>query len=225
MVILLAEDQDLVRDSLVPYLTNVEQGAVVVPASSTSEAVKIASTEPDTKLVILDHQLPDMNGLDGLDLARESLGDIPLVLFSPTLDAPLAMRALHRGAAGVIAKSMRGPAALCALRLILSGERYLPSAILAHLPLGQDGANANPPALPPRAIGLPRLTRREHQIFQLLGAGRSTHEIASQLGIATPTVRLHLRQVFHKIGARNRADAVRIGLTNGLLKMRPSVDE
>jgi len=116
-----------------------------------------------------------------------------------------ARRALERGAAGVIMKSLRGTALLTALRLIAAGETYVPGDVFEPVP------NRHAPRLP-----LGNLTPREMDCIEHLVQGSPNREIASRLAISEITVKLHLNSAFKKMGARNRSDAVRIAMLQGV---------
>jgi DNA-binding NarL/FixJ family response regulator len=110
---------------------------------------------------------------------------------------------------------LRGPALISALRLVLAGETYFP-ATLIEAPSGADEADRRTAEKAERAA-LGNLTRRELEVVKLLSSGLSNREIAGRLELAEVTVKLHLHNAFQKMGARSRADAVRIALQKGIV--------
>ena len=122
------------------------------------------------------------------------------------------IEAVRRGAAGVISKDLTGKALVEVLERILSGESVVaPSAWIEPLsgvpsPQGEDGEGWKHFNLTPREI----------EVVRLLARGMRNKTIADSLGIADITVRLHLRNAFRKMGAGNRADAVRIAMRSRL---------
>ena len=106
------------------------------------------------------------------------------------------------GARGVIPKSLSGDDFKRAIATIRAGGTFMPAALAAS------------PALegPDTSGGRGQLTPREREVFEALVGGRSNAEIAHLLGISEVTVKIHLQNVYRKISAKNRSDAVRIGL-------------
>jgi two-component system nitrate/nitrite response regulator NarL len=210
--LLLADDHHLVREALSYYLRQTSEDVHVEEASTLDEALEKITPETSFDAVILDLKMPGMNGLVGLELMRERLPGVPVVILSGNIGRSDAMEALRRGAAGVISKELRGPALINALRLVLAGETFVPTTLVDEpspaeiLPQGDIAQRA--------ALG--NLTRRELEAIRLLAEGRSNREIAAAMGLAEVTVKLHLHNAFQKMGARSRADAVRIALQRGV---------
>jgi DNA-binding NarL/FixJ family response regulator len=143
---------------------------------------------------------------------RERLPGVPVVILSGVIGRSEAMEALRRGAAGVISKDLRGPALINALRLVLAGETFVPSTFVDE-PAEGEGAPEDASAL---RAALGNLTRRELEAVRLLADGLSNRDIAAAMALAEVTVKLHLHNAFQKMGARSRADAVRIALRKGV---------
>jgi DNA-binding NarL/FixJ family response regulator len=209
MRILLADDHDLVRDSLALLLQGLDPAVEVVHAANLPEALKRAA-EPPFDLVLLDINMPGMNRLAGVEQMRKALPEVPIVVVSGQITPDTVMDALKAGAAGFIPKTMAGKAMLNAIRLVLSGERYIPRLVL-------EGAGAAEGAMPTVGEGgTAALSRREREVLALLAAGLSNKEIARRLQVETVTVAVHLSSVYRKLGAANRTQAVRIALEQGL---------
>jgi len=205
--ILLADDHDLVRDSLVLLLQGLDDEVEVVHAATLPEALRKA--DPGLDLVLLDINMPGMNRMAGVEAMRRALPQVPLVVVSGQITSDTVMDALKAGAAGFIPKTMAGKSMLNAIRLVLSGERYIPQLVLegpaasqAEGTTGEGGAQA--------------LSRREREVLGLLASGLSNKEIARRLEVETVTVAVHLTSVYRKLGAANRTQAVRIAMEQGL---------
>jgi two-component system, NarL family, nitrate/nitrite response regulator NarL len=157
---------------------------------------------------LLDFVMPGMDGAQGIDVARQRHPDIPVVILSGNMTREQMTEAVRRGAAGVVSKDLTGKALVGALERILSGESVVaPSAWVEPLsPQGEHGEGWKHFNLTPREI----------EVVRLLARGMSNKAIAHSLGIADITGRLHLRNAFRKMGAGNRADAVRIAMRSGL---------
>jgi two-component system, NarL family, nitrate/nitrite response regulator NarL len=205
MRILLADDHHLVREAIASYLTRAAADISCVEAADFHQVRERLARDDGFDLVILDYRMPGMNGLAGLDEVKERLPEIPVALMSGAMDSEEAERALERGAAGVIMKNLRGTALLTALRLMAAGETYVPRVVV----------NALPRRHAPRT-SFDNLTPRELDCIEHLVRGSPNREIAERLAIAEVTVKLHLNSAFKKMGARNRSDAVRIAMLQGM---------
>ena len=207
MLLVIADDHNLFREALCYYLQQSSLAPEIIEAGSLGEALdRAAATKPDA--LLLDFVMPGMDGAQGIDVARQRHPDIPVVILSGNMTREQMTEAVRRGAAGVISKDLTGRALVEALKRILSGESVVaPMAWVEPLsPLGEHGE------------GWKRfnLTPREIEVVRLLARGMSNKAIADRLGIADITGRLHLRNAFRKMGAGNRADAVRIAMRSGL---------
>jgi two-component system, NarL family, nitrate/nitrite response regulator NarL len=206
MRILFVDDHLLVREALAYYLRAGDETIEVVEAGSLDEAVR-RPQKPDFDVVLLDYRLPGMTGDTAVAVACQHFRETPVIVLSGAVTRDEARAALARGAAGVISKEIEGRQLMATIKGIIDGE--------------SDIFGLYEPASPPaagaslRQLGVPSLSlsNREAQVAQLLVDGLSNKEIAKALGIADITVRLHLRRVFSKLGARSRTDAVRIILT------------
>jgi two-component system, NarL family, nitrate/nitrite response regulator NarL len=210
--LLLADDHHLVREALSYYLRRTTDGLEVEEAATLDEALCRADNGRPFDAVILDLRMPGMNGLLGLDQMLQRLPGVPVVILSGVIGRAEAMDALKRGAAGVISKELRGPALINALRLVLAGETFVPSTLVDEPPAAEaalEGESA-------QRAALGNLTRRELEAVRLLADGLSNRDIAAAMTLAEVTVKLHLHNAFQKMGARSRADAVRIALRKGI---------
>jgi DNA-binding NarL/FixJ family response regulator len=220
MKLLLVSRQHLTREALACFLRQSAEGITVGEASDLAEGVAAAAEEFD--LILIDRTIASAGvgtgDLRGLAHMIDHAGGARVVLLCAEVSRETLGEALRLGAAGVIVTDLRGSALVSALRLILVGETYVPSAGLDE-PSG---------AVEPVAAGAmagaeaaSKLTRRELEAIRQLAEGLSNREIAQRLGLAEVTVKLHLHNAFEKIGARSRADAVRIALVRGLAPVVP----
>lgn len=205
--ILIADDHVLVADTIASFLTRLEDDVTVDKVASVAEVAACAERGQAYDLVILDLRMPGMNGLNGLTKTRELFPGTPVAMMSGFADPQNVEDALRLGAIGFLPKMMSGRAMLSAVRLMLSGEQYVPGSMLQPSDTARHSA----------AISL---SRRELDVLRCLKAGFPNKRIALELGIEPVTVALHLRNAFKKIGAANRADAVRILIERGLLDER-----
>lgn len=208
--ILIADDHELIRDGMKPFLEELDDRVELSEASGLEEAIRLVEkgTRPD--LVLLDLRMPGMDGASGVGRMARSAPGARIVVVSGQYGRQDIMAAINAGAAGYIPKTMAGRAMVNALRLVLAGETYLPAALLA--PADDEAAGAVPFD---SENPLSRLTARERDILSLLINGNTNKQIALAIDVQEITVKIHLRNVYKKIAATNRADAVRIALQNG----------
>ncbi|MGC2854340.1 response regulator transcription factor [Novispirillum sp. DQ9] len=215
MRIILADDHELVRAGIRPFLDELADNVEVVEAESYDRAMEEAVEGPVPTLVILDLRMPGMQE-GGLANFRRRFPETPVVILSASVEIEDVVMALQEGAAGYIPKTFGGPATQNALRLVLSGERFFPSFALEAAVEGggvpKRGGNGS--SEPPGSV-LDKLSVRERDILTLMIAGGTNKEIARQLSVQEITVKVHLRNIYRKLGAANRAQAVRIALENG----------
>jgi len=207
MRLVIADDHNLFREALCYYLRQSSLALEIIEASSLGEALdRVAATRPDA--LLLDFVMPGMEGVQGVDVARQRHPDVPVVILSGNMTREQMTGALRRGAAGVISKDLTGKALVEALERILSGESVVAPPLWVE-PL-------SPQVEREEGWKHFKLTQREVEVVRLLAGGMSNKMIAYALGIAEITARLHLRNAFRKMGASNRADAVRIAMRSGL---------
>ncbi|MBY0430646.1 MAG: response regulator transcription factor [Rhodospirillales bacterium] len=218
MHILVADDHNLVRDGLKPFLCELDPDATIHDACCFQEALAIATAtvEKGLGLVLLDLKMPGMNGLQGIETIRAALPKIPVVILSGHVNRDDVLAAVKAGASGYIPKTISGTSLINALRLVLSGETYLPSSIFSGKPEDEDASiTVDVVPLKSGVTPLDGLTAREREILGYLIEGLTNKEIARHLDLQEITIKIHLRNVYRKIGAANRAQAVRISLSSG----------
>lgn len=209
MHVLLADDHDLVRESLKAYIERLASDITVASGRDLTEAMALLEQAPPADVIVLDLRMPGMNGFEGLKKVKAKYPNTPVVIMSGSTDAQIVRDVLALGAKGFFPKTMNGQVLVNALRLVTAGETFIPSVYLAggenDLALEQ-GTGTAPSAF----------TKREQEVLQHLLRGRSNKEIAQSLGIEEVTIKLHVRGVCRKLGARNRTEAVAIAHQRGL---------
>ena len=192
--ILIADDHDLVRDTIAAYLSRT--GDLDVETSSTlSEALEAMTEGSAVDLVILDYNMPGMDGLTGLVRAINFRPDIKVALMSGVATPEVAREAMEAGAAGFFPKSLAADSMVNAVRFVLAGERYFPFGFA-------DGAGEDR-----KSERYGGLSRRETQTLRELCKGKSNKEIARELDLQEVTVKLHVKNILAKMGVRNRTQA------------------
>jgi len=210
MRVLIADDHDLVRDSIKSFIERVAPDITVLDCGSLDEALSLIERQAAFDVIVLDLRMPGMNGFDGLKKVQELRPQTPVVVMSGSTDSRTAHEVLDHGARGFFPKTMTGKVLVSALRLVMAGEIFIPSAYVAGT------ATADRLAMESSSAGGPAFTRREQEVLGHLLRGRSNKEIALSLGLEEVTVKLHVRGVCRKLGARNRTEAVAIAHQRGL---------
>ncbi|HTV40900.1 MAG TPA: response regulator transcription factor [Candidatus Sulfotelmatobacter sp.] len=201
--VLVLDDQPLVREGLIRIINREKDltccGAVESIASARYE---VAAHEPD--LVLMDILLPDGCGLDFIKYLSLEHPSVPVLVVSQCDETLYAERVLKAGARGYLMKNHATSAIPAAIRAVLAGELHV-SPKIAALALHQMAG---------RKSGVQRdgpgnLTDRELQIFQLLGAGVNTRDIAGKLHLSIKTIETHRENIKRKLKLSSAADLIR----------------
>lgn len=203
MRILIADDHDLLRDSLVAFMAS-EDNIQTDIAANLEEACALIDGDYTYDLVLLDYNMPGMNGLDGLRIASERNGVHRVALMSGEASRAVAEQALEMGAIGFIPKTLPAKSLINAIKFMAMGEKYAPLDFMTAEP----EANDHPL--------LQSLTDRETQVLKGLTEGKSNKEIARDLDLSEPTVKLHVKTLYRKIGVQNRTQAALVARDEGL---------
>ena len=204
MRILIADDHDLLRETLSMFLAS--EGSIDTALASTLDAaLDLIHSEEKFDLIMLDYNMPGMAGLNGLKRALEASGGSPVALMSGIASRSVAEEALAFGAAGFVPKTLAAKTLVNAVRFMAMGEKYAPI----------DFMTADDPTVAPNPLAQ-KLSRRELQVLEGLSKGKSNKEIARDLDLQEPTIKLHVKTLYRKIGAANRTQAALIAKEEGL---------
>jgi len=174
-----------------------EPAAEVQQAGDFDTLLRLA-LEESADLVLLDLNMPGMDGIAGLQRLRARLPTMPVVVASGQDDAATIRAVLAAGAAGFIPKSERPEVLLGALRLVLAGGVYVPPRSL----------DAPPPAAASPAVAAAMLTPRQRDVLRAMSHGQPNKLIARELGLTEGTVKIHIAAILRALQARNRTEAV-----------------
>lgn len=202
MKILIADDHELVRDTLAAFLSR-ESDIDVVVAQDVDAAIKEIKTGGRCDLVLLDYTMPGMNGLEGLKRVLTENEPRPVAIMSGTAPKAVAQDALDQGAIGFLPKTMGAQSMINAVRFMVAGETFVPVKFMTE---SADDSN-------PLARGL---SPRELDVLGGLCQGLSNKEIARELDLQEVTIKLHVKTLSRKLSAKNRTHAAMIARDSGL---------
>lgn len=200
MKVLIADDHDLVRETIAAFL--LAEGVSQADTAATLQDAISAMQAERFDLVLLDHDMPSMTGLTGLIEALAEARGTRIALMSSSTSRELAEAALGAGAIGFVPKKMASRTMVAAVKLMANGETFAPIGLLQ--------SDVSPGA--PLAL----LTRREASVLQGICEGKSNKEIARDLDLQEVTVKLHVKTLSRKLEAKNRTHAAMIARNGGL---------
>jgi len=208
--VLIADDHPLFRDGLRALLNSIPQTNLVGEAASGEEALKQAITlQPD--VILMDIQMPGLNGVDATKLILRSNPDIGVIVLTMFEDDDLVSAALRAGARGYILKGADQTEILRAIGAAVRGEALFGAPIAKRLM-----RFFSAPRSSPSAQAFPELTEREREVLDLIAQGFSNHEIAERFVLSPRTVRNHISSIFSKLQVTDRARAIVLAREAGL---------
>ena len=202
--ILVADDHPLFREAICSVISDGFPGSTVLESADLDSTVVMAQQHDDLDLILLDLNMPGMNGLTGLISLRNELPDIPTVIVSAEEDKHIVLQAITYDAVGFITKSLPRPQMREAIGQILDGNVYLPADIIRtqrSAPNKREDAQIDPTLLQ-------ALTRKQLQVLEHMAKGESNKQIAYNLDIAETTVKAHVSAILRKLGVHNRVQAI-----------------
>ena len=196
---MIVDDHPLFCDALAMTLKVLAGLQAVETAGSLEEAVRRLDGGSRPDLVVLDLNLPDVDGLDGLVRLRLAVPDVPVLVVSSMADPRIIRAALRAGAVGFVPKHAHRDTYRAALDAVREGRTFLPEGVEA-----EGEANTSEEAI--ARLGL--LTRQQARILQLICEGKLNKQIAYELAIAETTVKAHVTAIMRKLGVLSRTQAV-----------------
>lgn len=205
--VIVADDHELMREGIKKILSQERDMRVVGEAADIEELLGSAATR-NADIVILDLEFPGRSGLDAIVELRQAHRGLAVVVLSAYAEDRFAVRALKAGAAAYVHKASATAELVKAIRRVANGERYFSSLVVDLVARELQNPNGDAPHL--------RLSARETQILSMIGAGKPTKQIASELSIAVKTVGVHRTRILKKMGMHSGAELVRYAIKHGL---------
>ena len=205
MKLLVVDDHPLVRAGVVAALQGQLSTTVMLEAGDGVEALAQLDAHADVTAAVLDLRMAGMAGLALLEQLRRHHPRLPTLVLSSSEDPEDVRRVLKAGARGYCPKSASAGTLLAALRLVISGEIYVPPFM------------ALVPEPPPGEADPSGLTPRQREVLQELCLGRSNKQIANALGMQEKTVKGHVSAIFRCLNVVHRLQAVETARAAGLV--------
>jgi DNA-binding NarL/FixJ family response regulator len=201
--VIICDDHTLVRAGLRRLVDSFDGIEVVGEASSADEVVQRAMQMlPD--VVLLDVSMPGRSGFDALAELRKNQPDTAVVIMSMHDDSLHVREAMQRGASGFVVKEAAPAELEVAIRAAAVGRTFLSPQVFA--------SQLQQPGMRKSLGGIDRLSRRQREILDALGAGRTTKQIAADLGLSVKTVETHRSRMMETLGCRNSVELLRMAM-------------
>lgn len=208
--VLIIDDHPIVRRGLKEILK--EDPNLVVTEIGEARAALSFLKEQQADLVVLDLDLPDVNGLELLKKIKQEWPKLPILVLSVYPEDQFAVRVLKAGASGFISKDVAPDHLLSNVRKILGGGKHISERVAIQLLQDVKGDRG---AYPHES-----LSDREFQILCLLGEGKRIKEIAQMLSLSAPTVSTYRARILEKMAMRTTAELVKYAIQNRIANPR-----
>lgn len=209
IAVLIVDDHEVVRQGLVYFLESQPDITVAGQAGSGSEALeKIALLNPD--VVLMDLVMPAMDGIEATILIKERFPDVKVLALTTFIDENKVIEALRAGMVGYLMKDISSVDLARAIRSAFADEIHLTSEAAQYLAKGMFLNKQD-------EISPSVLTEREKEILLLLTRGFSNQDIATDLSISIKTVKVHVSNIFAKLGLNSRTQVAIYALRHNLV--------
>ncbi|MBV7271980.1 response regulator [Clostridium thailandense] len=207
--ILIADDHDLIRQGLRRIISFEEDLDIVGESENGEEVVNMLKiSKPD--VVVLDFNMPCMNGIEALQVIKEQEKGIKVIMLTVENDRKTIHSAIDIGADGYILKESAGIEIVDAIRMVYKGEKYIDKSLVSLLFSDIKGKNKNIVSI------LNSLSKREVQVLANISKGFSNKEIGEKLYLSEKTIKNYATSLFKKINACDRVQATIFAINNNI---------
>jgi DNA-binding NarL/FixJ family response regulator len=201
--ILCVDDHPFFREGIATVVTNEDDLELVGTAGTAKEALEqFRKHRPD--ITLMDLRLPDMSGISAIASIRGEFSEARVIVVTTFEGDYEIQRALTAGAFGYVLKSAPLDELVAVIRKVHAGRKHLPAVLAENLAV---------------YIGEDPLTEREIEVLRRIAEGDRNRDIGEQLGIAEDTVKVHVKRIMDKLGAKDRTQAVAIGIRRGVITL------
>lgn len=201
--ILSVDDHQLLREGIATIMNHQPDMVLVAQAASGKEAIQqYREHKPDVTL--MDLRLPDISGIDALIAIRSEFPEARIIMLTTFEGDVEIQRALQAGARGYLLKNMPPSDLVQVIRQVHAGKKRLPPELAAQLA---------------EHMGDENLTAREVEVLKQVANGNRNRDIAEQLFISEETVKVHVKHIMDKLGAKDRTQAIAIAVRRGIIEL------
>lgn len=201
--VLCVDDHPLFLEGISKVIAYQDDMAMVGTASNGADALaQFRESQPDVTL--MDLRLPDIDGITAMAAIRREFADARVMMLTTFEGDVEIQRALAAGARGYMLKTSPPKDLLAGIRAIHAGRKHIPVEIATNLA---------------EKVGAEKLSEREIDVLRELAEGHRNRDIGIHLSISEDTVKGHVRSILDKLGARDRTQAVSIGVRRGIIRL------
>lgn len=201
--VLAVDDHPLMREGTAAMIRSQPDMLLVAEAANGAEALeRFREHQPDVTL--MDIRLPGRSGIDTMIAIRSEFPEARILMLTTFEGDAEIQRALRAGARGYLLKSMPPRELLAGIRDVHAGKKRIPPEVAARLA---------------EHLGEEALTARELEVLQQVASGHRNRDIAGRLFITEETVKVHVKHIMEKLGAKDRTEAVAIALRRGIIQL------
>ena len=204
MNVLIIDDHQLFSEGLKFLLESLDGSIKTSQVLNANEALDYLKANEAPDLILLDINLPGMNGFSLMHQLQDMNIWSPVLIISATESAAVAQTALDSGASGFVSKASSSTVLVSAVQTVLKGDIYT-----AHTQAGDSEGETKKE--------ITHITNRQKEILHLLSQGLLNKQIASELGISANTVKAHLYEIFRNLDVNNRTAAVKTAFKQGII--------
>jgi DNA-binding NarL/FixJ family response regulator len=201
--VLSVDDHPLLSEGIAAIINSQPDMMLVSQASSGTEAIqRYRELKPDVTL--MDLRLPDLSGIDAMIAIRTEFPEARIIMLTTFEGDVEIQRALQAGARGYLLKNMPPNEILDVIRQVRAGKRRVPPTVAAQLAehMSDEG-----------------LTPREVEVLRKVAGGNRNRDIADLLSISEETVKVHIKHIMDKLGAKDRTQAIAIAVRRGIIEL------
>jgi DNA-binding NarL/FixJ family response regulator len=201
--VLSVDDHPLLREGIAAIINSQPDMSLVSQASTGTEAIKLyREHQPDVTL--MDLRLPDLSGIDAMIAIRAEFPAARIIMLTTFEGDVEIQRALEAGARGYLLKNMPPSELADSIRQVHAGKKRVPHEVAAHLAEHMSDED---------------LTTRETEVLRHVAGGNRNRDIAERLFISEETVKVHIKHIMDKLGAKDRTQAIAIAVRRGIIQL------
>ncbi|QHT67021.1 response regulator transcription factor [Rhodocytophaga rosea] len=213
--VILADDHKIIRDGIKALLTQDTGIRVVAEAANGSEVLDILSRTP-ANVVVIDANMPVMDGFEATRRIRESYPEIRVLMLSMLDHESYINKGIEAGATGYILKNTGKDEIIHAIQMVASGHKFICAEISLNLLKKFSSHSSRPVSFADKVPG--DLSKREVEVLQLIAEGYTNAEIAEKLFTSKRTVESHRQNLLDKTNSNNTATLIKYAVSQGLIE-------